>query len=178
MLIIATRRAPQHFRASLLWCVKLIAMPVVVICGGPFILLSNFFNGGLPEAAVAVVLCLLAAALLAYFLGNLNVLWPYAVDIHPETEIVLSGPLKKLRMPISDLSYVQDSFFWQGQAVIEKTLSFAGSVCHSLYFGSSERTSSARWRLRFKSRKDRPIKCIYIADHVTPSHLKPYIRMS
>jgi hypothetical protein len=97
-------------------------------------------HGGLPEAAVAVVLCLLAAALLAYFLGNLNVLWPYAVDIHPETGIVLFGPLTKLHIPTSDLSYIQDSFFWQGQAVIlRKPYRLLGQFVIPFYFGGQRK---------------------------------------
>lgn len=108
----------QHFRASLLACTIVIGAPVGGICGLALVAVSDFVHGSLSAAILAVVAAITAAALLAYFPGNLNVLLPCAVDIHPGTEIILFGPLKKLHIPISDLSCVQDSFVWQGQAVI------------------------------------------------------------
>ena len=75
--------------------------------------------------------------LLLYFPGNLNVLWPYAVDVDSGVGLTLYGPLKKIMIPMADIGEVEDSLFWQGYVVhLMKPRAVLTQFVIPWYFGS------------------------------------------
>ncbi len=111
-------RSAHSYRASRFWTATLICAPIFGFGGFSLMFILDLSSGdiwglGLP-IFLGVSFCLV---LLAYFLGNLSVLWPYAVDVDPHAGLVLHGPLRKLSIPISDVGDVEDSLFWQGYVV-------------------------------------------------------------
>ena len=109
----------RNYHASLLWTLNVAVGATLGLVGAVVVpvVFVRYFQGSiasevrLPLLALFVVSAL--SLYLAYFPGNLGVLWPYAVDIRAN-EIELSGPFKKVIIPMSDVEGVEDSFFWQG----------------------------------------------------------------
>jgi hypothetical protein len=79
--------------------------------------------------------------LLAYFPGNLAVLWPYAVEVDFALGLVLSGPLKTVHVPIEDIGEIENNLFWQGYVVhLLKPKAALTQFVIPWYFGSSRKT--------------------------------------
>jgi hypothetical protein len=109
---------PQVYRASPLWTINLVAGPIVGIVGFTSTAAWNSLHGDAPPTWLLSYVGVFAIAfLLAYFPGNLAVLWPYAVSVDPRAGVQLSGPMKKVLIPISEIGEIEDSFFWQGSMV-------------------------------------------------------------
>jgi hypothetical protein len=95
-----------------------VAAPIGGVCFFCGILLWNYGHGDSPPPWVLFVLATgFTLGLVAYFPGNLSVLWPYAVEVDPAGGIVLTGPLKRIVIPIADIGEIEDSIFWQGYVV-------------------------------------------------------------
>jgi hypothetical protein len=111
-------RWPQFFRASAFWSANLIAAPIVGIGGFTLILVGNISREDSPGSLVLSLLAVYAVAtILAYFPGNLSVLWPYAIQVDPLAGVQLWGPLKKIAIPISEIGEIEESLLWQGYVI-------------------------------------------------------------
>ena len=80
--------------------------------------LWNYIEGDRPGLGLLLFLISCPViGLLAYFPGNLALFYPYAVEVDPTVGITLVGPLKKITIPISNISYTDHSDWWRGYVV-------------------------------------------------------------
>ena len=142
MSLRATRERPlmeaRLYQASLLWTVNLFAAPVLGFGGAALFETLNWFRGDPPGVRLLLFETgCWGISLLAYLSGNLSVLWPYAVEVDPRAGITLFGPLKKLRVPVSEIGGIEHSAVLQGY-VVNLTKPRAALTCFIIpwYFGS------------------------------------------
>ena|ERR1700733_9165212 len=115
--------ARQGFRASWLWTFNIIVAAVLALLGSILIpIVFDFFFLRDSTSQVRIALwCIwginILVIYLAYFPGNLGVLWPYTVEIDPSHSVRLHGLFKTILIPISEIGDVEDSLFWQGYVV-------------------------------------------------------------
>jgi hypothetical protein len=80
------------------------------------------------------------AGLLAYFPGNLGLLWPRTVEVEPRVGLRLVGPFKKLDIPIADVGDLENSPIWQGCVVhLTRTRGALSQFVIPWYFGSQRK---------------------------------------
>ena len=128
----------QLFHASLFWTANLFVGFSVGLGGVTIMELQRLHSDpslGTRELWIFGISIFLG--LLAWFPGNLGVFWPYAVEVDSKVGLTLHGPFKKVFIPIADVGWVEDSFFWQGKVVeLKKPHAALAMFVIPWYFGS------------------------------------------
>jgi hypothetical protein len=100
----------ETFEASRFWKMIVFGAPIAGFCGFPLIIISNLYAGDSPGTGILIGLSLsYVLVLLAYFPGNLSLLWPCAVEVDPGNGLRLVGPFKMIYVPISDIGEIEKS---------------------------------------------------------------------
>lgn len=126
------------FRASAFWTMNLFGAAVGGFIGSLLIIIWTSSHGDAPGVGLSWLLgASYVVALMAYFPGNLSVLWPYAVELDPSYGLTLFGPLKRVTVRLSEIGDIEDSLFWQGSVVhLTKPRAALTQFVIPWYFGS------------------------------------------
>jgi hypothetical protein len=132
---------PQRFHASLFWTANLFVGFTVGLGGVTIMeLLRLHSDPSLTTRELWIFGISIFLGLLAWFPGNLRVFWPYAVEVDSKVGLTLHGPFKKVFIPIADVGWVEDSFFWQGKVVeLKKPHAALAAFVIPWYFGSQRK---------------------------------------
>jgi hypothetical protein len=112
------------FRGSLLWrlnCYGAITVGEIGAIVLAFYFAIHLANGRSPHMGVGLYYFVVISAilsLLAYFPGNLAVLYPCAVKVDPGIGLTLFGPFKAVFIPIADVLDIEKSSFTPGYVVV------------------------------------------------------------
>jgi hypothetical protein len=140
---------PRIYRASGYWRTNLWG-GVLAGIGGTILSLTVFtvalwMSDFAREIVIwLIVICLTALGMvLAFYPGNLIVMYPMAVEVAPFKQIVLVAPWKRLVIPIEDLRDIHNSLLQQGCVVrLFRRHGLLKSFTIHWFFGS-ERTALA-----------------------------------